>query len=57
MQDKVTKSATYQEQQYDRTENMRDLLERTAAESIVLDACARKSAQEGNERMPTTTSL
>ncbi|KAG1448950.1 hypothetical protein G6F56_008797 [Rhizopus delemar] len=49
MQDKVTKSATYQEQQYDRTENMRDLLERTAAESIVLDACARKSAQEVQE--------
>lgn len=46
MQNKVTKSAKYQEQKQ-QPENLRDLLRLTAAETILLDACARKSAQEG----------
>ncbi|KAG0762974.1 hypothetical protein G6F62_002354 [Rhizopus arrhizus] len=48
MQNKVTKSAKYQEQKQ-QPENLRDLLRLTAAETILLDACARKSAQEVQE--------
>ncbi|KAI9263776.1 hypothetical protein BY458DRAFT_438531 [Sporodiniella umbellata] len=49
MQNKVTRSAAYQDQQYEKPERLRDSLDRTTAEYIVLDACARKSAEEVQE--------